>query len=134
MSKRSLGILLLLAGPLAAGILRIMPFDDDPRHSVCTFRRITGLPCATCGMTRSLAALARGEWQRSRAYHPLGGAVALALAAAWAGMCWFWLRNMAVPARLVRWWFLACLGIAAACFVVWLGCVIFPAIQAIWYH
>ncbi len=87
MNKRTQGLLLLAAGPLIAVLLYLWPHSDDPRHSICTFRRVTGLPCATCGMTRALSALVRGEWQRSRAYHPLGGAVALALAAGWAGAC-----------------------------------------------
>lgn len=134
MSKRTQGIILLLGGPLAALMLSLWPLTDDPRASICTFRRVTGLPCATCGMTRSLSALARGEWHRSYAYHPLGSAVALALVSGWAGACWFLLRNRSVPAQLVRWWFLFCLSIAAACFIVWMGCVLVPTAQAIWYH
>lgn len=125
------GILLLAAGPLAALILSICPLSDDARWTICAFRRVTGLPCATCGMTRSLSALARGEWQRSRAYHPLGGAVAVALVAGWAVTCWHWLYGRAVPARLVRWWFLVCLSIAAACGIVWIGCVVLPFFRLI---
>lgn len=134
MRKRTQGIILLLGGPLAALMLSLWPLSDNPLVSICTFRRVTGLPCATCGMTRALAALTRGAWHQSYAYHPLGGAVALALVTGWGGTCWFWLRNRTVPARLVRWWFLFCLSVAAACFIVWIGCVLVPAAQVIWYH
>jgi hypothetical protein len=52
--------------------------------TLCAFRRVTGHPCPTCGMTRSLAALAKGDWRASLALHPLGLAFALQLALVWA--------------------------------------------------
>jgi hypothetical protein len=48
---------------------------------VCPFRAATGLPCATCGMTRAWVALAHGEIPRALSASPLG---ALLAAAAWA--------------------------------------------------
>jgi hypothetical protein len=41
---------------------------------VCAFRRQTGLPCPTCGVTRSIVLAIHGEW--SRAWHMSPGGVA----------------------------------------------------------
>jgi len=38
----------------------------------CLFRRVTGLPCLLCGMTRSLAAAAHGDFAESFRLHLLG--------------------------------------------------------------
>ena len=40
--------------------------------TTCILRRTTGLPCATCGMTRSFCAIGRGEFGAAFAQHPLG--------------------------------------------------------------
>ena len=40
--------------------------------TTCLLRRATGLPCATCGMTRSFCAIGRGEFGAAFAQHPLG--------------------------------------------------------------
>ena len=41
----------------------------------CAFRRQTGLPCPTCGITRSVVLALHGQW--SRAWHMSPGGVAL---------------------------------------------------------
>lgn len=46
---------------------------------LCPTRRMLGIPCPACGLTRSVAALARGEARESIRYHPLGIPVALAV-------------------------------------------------------
>jgi hypothetical protein len=48
---------------------------------VCPFRALTGLPCATCGMTHAFVHLAHGEAAAALAASPLG---ALLAAGAWA--------------------------------------------------
>ena len=51
---------------------------------ICPFRRLTGLPCPSCGLSRSWQAAAHLRLRDSLGYHPLGaatllGAVAIAL-------------------------------------------------------
>lgn len=43
---------------------------------ICGFRRLTGLSCPLCGMTRALAALAEGRWSEAVAHHALSPLVA----------------------------------------------------------
>jgi hypothetical protein len=51
----------------------------------CVFHRFTGLPCATCGMTRMVRALAAGDLGAAFHWHPAAAALLLAspLAALW---------------------------------------------------
>ncbi len=57
--------------------LRPLPFD------VCLLHRMTGIPCLTCGLTRSVCLFARGDWAGSLGMHPAGwlafGVLAVAL-------------------------------------------------------
>jgi Protein of unknown function (DUF2752) len=46
---------------------------------VCPFRWVTGVPCAGCGLTRSVIRAARGEWGIALRLHPLGPALCLVL-------------------------------------------------------
>ncbi|MFO8013718.1 MAG: DUF2752 domain-containing protein [Phycisphaerae bacterium] len=46
-----------------------VPHDED---SICMLRRVTGMPCPTCGVTRSLRALGQGEVSAAVRFHPLG--------------------------------------------------------------
>ena len=57
---------------------RLWPLLD--LHYVCLFKALTGLPCATCGMTRAFVRLAHGEPAAALAASPLG---ALMAAGAW---------------------------------------------------
>jgi hypothetical protein len=59
----------------------------DPQHplpiDVCVLKRLTGLPCLTCGLTRSVCHALQGDFAGSMSYHPAGPVVVVA-AAAWA--------------------------------------------------
>lgn len=70
----------LLAG--AAALAAWNP-GDDATGTLCLFRRITHHECATCGLTRSLAHLFRGDLAGAFARHPLGPPLALEIALLW---------------------------------------------------
>ncbi len=115
--SRAAGIPEAFALVAAASFLvaRFTPVLDA--HVECPFRALTGLPCATCGMTHAFVALARGElasaWQAS----PLGALLAggawlyavLDLARLAAGIPW-----PSLPERAWRAMALAAVGAAAA--------------------
>lgn len=49
----------------------------------CPFYFLTEWLCPTCGMTRSIISLLRGEWLMSWEYHPLGGLLFISLVLYW---------------------------------------------------
>lgn len=51
----------------------------------CLFKRVTGVACATCGLTRSALALGQGHWREALHWYP-----ALALLAAAAPIAALW--------------------------------------------
>ncbi len=53
------------------GRLRL-PFTAVPLPAVCTFRRIFGMDCPGCGLTRAFVALAHGRVAAGWHYHPVG--------------------------------------------------------------
>ena len=42
----------------------------------CAFKRLTGFACATCGLTRSVMALGRGNWWEAFHWHAAAAALA----------------------------------------------------------
>lgn len=72
-----------LVGLAAATALVAWPLPADPAWTICQSRRWLGLPCAGCGMTRALSALAHGRWTDALALHPLAPALVLEALAAW---------------------------------------------------
>lgn len=57
---------------------------DDGGFILCAFRRLTGIPCMGCGLTRSFCAIAKGEVGRAAGFHPLGPALFVAAVVYWA--------------------------------------------------
>lgn len=76
-------VFLILVITLLGGLcLRLYPPAEVPIYPNCFFREFTGFSCAGCGTTRSLAALARGDFYASFISNPLlwaMGALALLL-------------------------------------------------------
>ncbi|MFH0910079.1 MAG: DUF2752 domain-containing protein [Planctomycetota bacterium] len=67
---------LLKAGSLAAAVffaasLLFTP-ETLPSVEVCWFKRLSGLPCPACGLTRSCTAIAHGRLSEAWAFHPFG--------------------------------------------------------------
>src|SRR3989339_1498243 len=49
---------------IAGGVLlaaAFLPLDRIP-YTICTFLRLTGYPCPSCGLTRGFIAMAHGQW------------------------------------------------------------------------
>lgn len=72
------------AGLVAACFLSPDHAEDGP--VICPFRRLTGLPCPGCGLTRSWVYLAHGWWRESLAAHPFGWLAALVVLMLCAGV------------------------------------------------
>lgn len=74
-----LGLRVGAAGVVAGGAL----WSHLPVHppGACPLRATTGIPCALCGMTRSVVAAVEGDFGASLGYHP-AGIVVLVLALA----------------------------------------------------
>ncbi|WP_448560684.1 DUF2752 domain-containing protein [Trichothermofontia sp.] len=64
------GALVLVAAPLIGAPLYNLGFRIP--GLVCPLRHWTGIPCPTCGMTRSLMAVVRGEWDQAFIHHLFG--------------------------------------------------------------
>jgi len=64
-------------------VLALWTPPEDAAYTLCLFRRLTHLPCPTCGMTHALALLAKGDWRGSLARHPLGLPFAAELVLLW---------------------------------------------------
>lgn len=80
--QRQVGLLLLGGGALYTALYSR---DRLPNRWTCPLLALTGCPCPTCGMTRSIAASWRGEWVTAWQFHAFGppllflsGAAALA--------------------------------------------------------
>jgi len=82
-SPRARWLALGAAGLGAWVALAVWIPPDDPSATLCLFHRVTGIGCASCGLTRALALLARGQWGAAFALHPLAPALALEAAGAW---------------------------------------------------
>jgi hypothetical protein len=75
-SKYSKLVLASLAFATVHGLAVL--FDDFQNGPIfCPFRLIFGIPCPMCGITRSIGALSRGQFDKSLHFNPLGILVAL---------------------------------------------------------
>lgn len=89
----------------------------DLAGPMCLMRRVAHLACPTCGMTRALALMARGEWRESLAAHPWGAAIVMQSAAAWM----VWTRWLAMGGPRPDRWIPRVVGInGVALIAIWL--------------
>jgi hypothetical protein len=106
MKKKSPRLRLIISGMLLYAVFPtawlIRPFlsDDAP---ICIFRQLTAKPCLFCGLTRSFANAAHGDFHKAFAYHPLWPLVA-AIVFAIATICLIdalWGTNLLIVAKRV---------------------------------
>ena len=91
----ALGTLVLVAG---AYVLRL--YGPDGWLPGCTFRKLTGLNCPGCGMTRAAVAALHGQLGSAFRFNPLG-MLLLPLALAGVGLELLgWVRGKPLPWRL----------------------------------
>jgi uncharacterized protein DUF2752 len=72
-----------LAGALLAPLVvarAVSPEAVAHGPIVCWLRALTGVPCPTCGLTRSFVAFAHGGWLEAFRAHPAGPILFLGLA------------------------------------------------------
>jgi len=110
----------LAAGVACAGLAAVLAAWDPAAHPgpvLCLFRRLTGIPCPSCGLTRAAALIARGEFARSLAVHPALPLLGLEAAAAWglAGE-----RILTGRRRFERWTAPVLIATALALVALWL--------------
>lgn len=72
--------ILSLAGYAWVGFHLAFP-DSTNGFTVCLFKNVTGVPCPSCGITRSLLLLMTGDLRNAMLLNPLGGLAAFALIA-----------------------------------------------------
>jgi len=95
--------------------------ERDPGPVLCLFRRVTGVPCPACGLTRAASLAAHGRFVDAFALHP-----ALPFLALEAGLAWLvWGARLRTGRRLLAGWEMpivvaTALGLVA----LWLGRVI----------
>ena len=84
---------LMLAGLISirSGTQVLLPLIDMPLPELCTMRRMTGVNCPGCGLTRSFISLAHGDLRSSWLYNP-------------AGVFWFVAVAMQIPYRGMQLW------------------------------
>lgn len=106
-----------LAGLSAWAVAGLLPLAVEGGPVFCLFRRVSGVACPGCGLTRAFGALAGGRLQEAMAFHPLAPLLAVELVGAWlAWGVWIGARRRLVGLRLARW---LALGTAGALLAVW---------------
>lgn len=88
-------------GLFVALVVGSLAFPHSPLDGViwCPFRRLTGLECPGCGMTRACVMFVRGDFVGSLGHHWFGALMMLGLGAA-AGQNFVQI----VRGRRVNWW------------------------------
>lgn len=122
MRKPSSFGLWVLAGLAALGgflFLRAWMPAPGVQNTVCLLRRLSGLPCPGCGMTRAFAHLAKGEWAAAASDHLLAFGLAAELGLAW--LVWGVALARRRQAGMPPWFERAVLAHVAVLLAFWLG-------------
>lgn len=99
---------------ISAVILRPIWIAIAPHLGSCTFRNLTGIPCPSCGTTRTALALLNLELGSALAVNPLGALVAVAFILG-GGLALIWvLFRGPIPTfdlSWSRWWTASVVGV-----------------------
>ncbi len=83
MSRKQLYSLVIIAAGIGCGWLVYSIWNISRSvhigSTVCMFKKITGLPCPSCGATRAIITLLKGHWEDSLLINPLGVLLLLSL-------------------------------------------------------
>lgn len=112
----------VLAGLAALGglfLFRVWEPAPGRQNTICPLRRVSGLPCPGCGMSRAFAHLAKGEWAAAASDHLLAYGVAAELGLAW--LAWGAALARRRPVRLPGWTGRVALAHLAVLVAFWLG-------------
>jgi hypothetical protein len=114
-------------------ILEMRRHGAPPQNAIsfCLFRRVAGIPCPLCGLSRACFALARGDWREMFRLHPLAPFLALECSSVWlASGAWAagWRLPLPQP-RLERVAERLILANAALFVLLWGGRLYFHALQ-----
>ena len=71
--------ILSLAGYAWIGFHFLFSGDEKNTLTVCLFKAVTGIPCPSCGITRSILLFISGDFQSALLMNPLGGLALVAL-------------------------------------------------------
>ncbi len=97
----------LLWGAVALALLLLVPFVPALATGLppCFFRRLTGVPCPTCGGTRAALALAHGDLAGALAANPLVtlGLAVLLVGGLLDGALALFGGGVRIPSRLSGW-------------------------------
>lgn len=105
----------------------IVPLLNRPLPPLCTMKRLTGVDCPGCGLTRSFIALAHGQWRESLRFNAAGPIWFVIIAGQVPFQAWQ-LRRIASQQRPldVTWWGQAVIYTGVATLLLqWLGKMIF---------
>ncbi|MCR1785424.1 DUF2752 domain-containing protein [Nocardioides carbamazepini] len=114
-------------GVAALGVsLFLSPDHIEDGPVICPVRRLTGLPCPGCGLTRSWVYLAHGWWRESFLAHPFGPLFATVVVALGVAVVLARVRRTAPPSldRIVKH------PVAVVVLGAWLGFALVRAVLA----
>lgn len=84
---------------LVLGAAALLPADRPLPFDVCLLHRLTGIPCLTCGLTRSVCYLLQGDPATSLTFHPAAILVVVLLALHSLWRAWESVRGQDVARR-----------------------------------
>lgn len=124
-SSRAVGAV-VAAGSAAAltAAFAIGPHAVTHGPDICVFRRLTGLPCPGCGLTRSWVMLAHGDIARAFAFNVVGPVLFAVTVVALVVGGWAVISGRRPAARRALGW------AAAVLVVLWLGYGTLRAVDA----